>query len=170
METTSTIYKLTVLFMLEHSDCALTNAQISEFILNHLDANYLVLQQALSELAESGLAIRQRVQNASYYQATEEGRKTFSLLQEELPAQLKDSVLEYLEKHGYGKRAPILFPADCFTSENGQYRVHCQIFEGEKNLLDLTLTAPSEAAARHLRDGWAMKGQKVYEILMEELL
>ena len=170
MEPSSTFYKLAVLFMLKHSDSALANVQISEFMLNTLDANYLYLQQALSELTESGLTERQRIQNTSYYKITEEGIRTLEYFQEELPSAIQDSILSFLETTGYGKRALILCPSDCFSSENGQYRVHCQIFEEKTNLLDLTLTAPSEEAARHLCDTWALKSQRIYELIMEELL
>ena len=49
-----TLYKLIILYMLNEVDFPLTNSQISEFILDEGYTTYFKLQQALSELLESG--------------------------------------------------------------------------------------------------------------------
>lgn len=48
------LYKLIILYMLDKVDFPLTNSQISEFILNEGYTTYFKLQQALSELLDSG--------------------------------------------------------------------------------------------------------------------
>ena len=53
MSETFTLYKLIILYMLDKVDFPLTNAQISEFILNKGYTTYFKLQQALSELTEA---------------------------------------------------------------------------------------------------------------------
>ena len=50
-----TLYKLIILYMLQKVDFPLSNAQISGFILDKGYTNYFHLQQAISELIESGL-------------------------------------------------------------------------------------------------------------------
>ena len=60
-----TLYKLIVLYMLEQVDFPLTNAQISGFILDKGYTNYFHLQQAISELTDSGLIRSETVRNAS---------------------------------------------------------------------------------------------------------
>ena len=50
-----TLYKLMNLYMLKQVNFPLTNAQLSEFFLQHEYTNYFTLQQALNELQESGL-------------------------------------------------------------------------------------------------------------------
>ena len=55
MSETFTLYKLIILYMLDKVDFPLTNAQISEFILNKGYTTYFKLQQALSELTEAEL-------------------------------------------------------------------------------------------------------------------
>ena len=54
MDTSFKLYKLIVLYMLSKVDFPLTNAQISEFILDEGYTTYFKLQQAISELIESG--------------------------------------------------------------------------------------------------------------------
>ena len=60
-----TLYKLIILYMLNQVDFPLTNSQISEFILDKGYTTYFKLQQALSELLESGF-IRRRVYTSPY--------------------------------------------------------------------------------------------------------
>lgn len=52
------LYKLIILYMLDKVDFPLTNSQISEFILNEGYTTYFKLQQALSELLDSGLFVK----------------------------------------------------------------------------------------------------------------
>ena len=47
-----TLYKLIVLYMLDHVAFPLTQAQISSFILDKGYTNYLTLQQAIGELCD----------------------------------------------------------------------------------------------------------------------
>ena len=65
-----TIYKLIVLYMAQHSREALTNSQISEFILDREYTNYFHLQQAISELVEADLVTMDTRSNTSHYRIT----------------------------------------------------------------------------------------------------
>ena len=50
-----TLYKLMNLYMLKKVNFPLTNAQLTDFFLQHEYASYFTLQQALGELKDSGL-------------------------------------------------------------------------------------------------------------------
>ena len=50
-----TLYKLMNLYMLKQVNFPLTNAQLTDFFLEHEYTTYFTLQQALNELLESGL-------------------------------------------------------------------------------------------------------------------
>ena len=50
-----TTYKLIVLYMAKHATEALTNSQISEFILDREYTDYFQLQKVLSELTDTEL-------------------------------------------------------------------------------------------------------------------
>ena len=50
-----TIYKLTILNMLDKVDFPLTNTQISDFFLEQEYTDYFRVQQVLNDLADSGL-------------------------------------------------------------------------------------------------------------------
>ena len=70
------LYKLMVLYMLNKVDFPLTNSQISEFILDRDYTDYFQLQKVLSELVETELLRKRTISNSSYYEITEEGKKT----------------------------------------------------------------------------------------------
>lgn len=58
-----TLYKLIILYMLDKVDFPLTNSQISEFVLDKGYTDYFKLQQALSELADGGLILKESTHN-----------------------------------------------------------------------------------------------------------
>ena len=60
-----TLYKLMNLYMLKQVNFPLTNAQLTEFFLQHEYASYFSLQQALNELQESGLIRTEEVGNTA---------------------------------------------------------------------------------------------------------
>ena len=60
------LYKLIILYILNRVDFPLTNAQISEFILEEGYTTYFKLQQAISELVEANL-IREEPDFLPYY-------------------------------------------------------------------------------------------------------
>ena len=57
-----TLYKLIVLYMMKKVDFPLTNAQISEFILDKGYTTYFKLQQAISELIDSEFVEEETIQ------------------------------------------------------------------------------------------------------------
>ena len=64
------LYKLIILYMLDKVDFPLTNSQISEFILNEGYTTYFKLQQALSELLDSGFIREESTHTRTFYHLT----------------------------------------------------------------------------------------------------
>ena len=63
-----TIYKLTILNMLDKVDFPLTNTQISDFFLEQEYTDYFRVQQVLNDLADSGLIRTESTHsNTQYY-------------------------------------------------------------------------------------------------------
>ena len=52
-----TLYKLMILYMLDHVNFPLTNSQLTDFFLDHEYTTYFTLQQALNELKEAKRAM-----------------------------------------------------------------------------------------------------------------
>ena len=90
-----TLYKLIILYMLQKVDFPLSNAQISGFILDKGYTNYFHLQQAISELIESGLVRSETVRNASYLKITDSGNQTLEYFGEEVSDEIKKDIEKF---------------------------------------------------------------------------
>lgn len=165
-----TIYKLIVLYMLKNSEAALTNSQISDFILEHEYTNYFQLQQAVSELVEAELLEKHQISNTSRYLITDDGKNALSYFEEELSPDIKEEVKEYLKAEGVKIQEQFLTPADYYKTDKGTYAVRCQIIERNVSQMDLTMLAPGLEAAKSICRRWPDKCQAVYNKIMEELL
>ena len=58
MADTFTLYKLIILYLLDKVNFPMSNAQLSEFILEKEYTDYFTVQTALSELSETGFLTR----------------------------------------------------------------------------------------------------------------
>ena len=110
MADTFTLYKLIILYMLDKVSFPLSNAQLSEFILEKEYTDYFTVQTALSELNETGFLRMSTVRNTSLYHITEEGRKTLSYFQNRISSDIRDEIDAFLEEHSYELRNEISTP------------------------------------------------------------
>ena len=67
MAEAATQYKLIVLYMLDRVDFPLTNTQISNFMLNKDYTTYFTIQQAISELIDTGLIRTESTYNNTHH-------------------------------------------------------------------------------------------------------
>ena len=104
MADTLSLYKLIILKMLEQVEYPLTNSQITEFILDKEYTNYFTVQQALSEMDETGLVNLTTKRNNSLYHITDAGKNTLEFFGNKI----SDAILT--ELHGSRSCVP---PGNC---------------------------------------------------------
>lgn len=104
IESSFTLYKLIILYMLQNVNFPLSNTQISDFILEKEYTNYFHLQEALSELQDTKLIEIEKVRNTSYYHMTEEGSKTLSFFENEISPEIREEIDRYMKEHSYELR------------------------------------------------------------------
>ena len=92
-----TLYKLMNLYMLKKVNFPLTNAQLTDFFLQHEYASYFTLQQALGELKDSGLIHAESTHSTTRYEITKEGEETlhFFPIITSLPARTISSTVKF---------------------------------------------------------------------------
>ena len=163
-----TLYKLIILYMLDKVNSPLTNSQICNFLLDHDYTSYFHLQETLSEMTESQLISVSAVRDTSYYKVTEKGSATLSYFTNEISGVIKEEVLQYLEENHVEIRNRTAVLADYYKNTAQEYLVRCQV--KERNLIDLTLSVPTEEAARSICHKWEGKCQEIYAFIMKELL
>lgn len=164
------LYKLIILYMLSKVDFPLTNSQISEFILNEGYTNYFTLQQTISELAESGFIHEESTHSRTFYHLTDEGSQTLRFFKNDISSAIQDDINSFLTKKKYELKNEVSVKSDYYQNSNGDYSVRCQVFEQGSPLIDLTITAPTEAEAQTMSNNWTKKNQEIYAAIMASLL
>ena len=170
MADTFTLYKLIILYMLDKVRFPLSNAQLSEFILEKEYTDYFTVQSALSELTETGFLKINTVRNTSLYDITEEGRKTLSYFQNRLSSDIREEIDSFLSEHSFELRHETSTPADYYRTPEGDYAVRCRVLERDSVLIDLTVTVPVKEQAEAVCSHWRNKSQSLYAFIMKELL
>ena len=165
-----TLYKLIILYMLEKLDFPLTNAQISEFILEQGYTNYFTLQQAISEMVEAGFIREENTHNRTLYHLTEDGSQTISFFKDNISSAIRNDIDNYMKEKNYELKNEVSVKADYYKNTSKEWTVRCQITEQETTLLDLSLTVPTETEAVNVVNNWNRKNQELYALIMQNLL
>lgn len=156
--------------MLQKVDFPLTNAQISDFILEKGYTTYFTLQQAIGEMIEANLIRLESTHNRSLYHLTEEGEETIQFFQNKISPAIQNDILLFLKERQYDLKEETSIKADYYRNTSHEYSVRCQIQENGLSLIDLTLTVPSEVEAESIVNNWNRKNQELYALIMQNLL
>lgn len=170
MDTSFKLYKLIILYMLNKVDFPLTNAQISEFILDEGYTTYFKLQQAISELIESGFIREESTHSRTFYHLTEEGAETIYFFKNDISPAIQEDINTFLKEKQYELKNEVSVKSDYYRNPNREYSVRCQVIEHGVPLIDLTVTAPTEAEAETIANNWTKKNQEIYAMIMSNLL
>ena len=165
-----TLYKLMILYMLNSSNYPLTNARISEFMLQKGYATYFNLQTALSELSETGLIVSENTMNSSFFKSTEEGKRTLELLSNDINHSIKTEIKSFLSDNFKTIKSDLSAPANYKASGSGDYIVNLNINEYRTNLLSLSMSVPAENIAEKICSEWSKKCDDVYALLFNSLV
>lgn len=165
-----TLYKLIVLYMLEKVDFPLTNAQISEFILDRDYTTFFTLQSVLSELTDSGMIRQETIRNCSYFTITDSGSEALHYFQNRISKSIRDEIDQYMYDNKIKLRDEVSIISDYYKNTADEYSVHCVVKEKYSNPIDLTITVPDEAQAKAVCRNWKNHCQQIYEFVMRELL
>lgn len=167
---TLTLYKLIILYILDKVDFPLTNAQLSDFILEKEYTNYFNIQQAISELTTQELVTVSSIRHSSYYRITEAGKETLEFFNHKISDAIKNDILEYLRNNKYALREEVSNLADYYEEKKNEFVVRCQVKEQGSSIIDLSLIVPTEDAAIAICNNWRKNSQEVYSYLMKTLL
>ncbi len=164
-----TLYKLLVLYMLNRVSFPLTAAQISDFVLDRGYTNFLTLQQVISELTEAGMVSAQTIRNRTHLAITDEGRETLLFFENRISDAIKKDVNEHLTENEFALRNEVSVLGDYYKSTSGEYEAHLVAKDRGINLVDITLSVPTEEMAASICDNWQKKNQEIYQQLIKQL-
>lgn len=169
MNEVQTIYKLIVLSLLDRVDFALTNSQISAFMLEQQYTDYFTVQETLSNMVQTGLLQTENIRNSTYYTMTDGGKETLTYFGGDVSDGIKRDIVEYLKKNKLEMRNENAVTAD-YRRVNQDFVAQLQVKERDSLLIRLELAVPLEQQAIVLCDNWRKKSQQIYSYLMRELM
>ena len=164
-----TLYKLIVLYMLTRVDFPLTKAQVGDFVLGKEYTNFLTLQQAIGELIDAGLVTAQSIRNRTHLTITREGRETLSFFQNQINDSIKTDIDDFFRENEIELRNEVSILADYYKSTSGEYEAHLVAKEKNIDLVNITISVPSEETAVTICDNWQKKNQDIYQYLISQL-
>lgn len=164
------LYKLIILYMLEKVDFPLTNAHISNFMLDQDYTDYFTIQQVISELVDAEFITAETIRHNSRYQITESGRETLSFFRNKISSAIQDDIQTYLKKNKFRLRNETSTTSDYFEEKKGEYIVRLKVQEKTSTVIELNLTVPTEDDATKICSNWSSKSQDIYAMVFSTLL
>ena len=165
-----TLYKLMILYMLDHVNFPLTNSQLTDFFLDHEYTTYFTLQQALNELKEAGLIRMESTHNSSRYEITKGGDDTLSFFGNNISPAIIEDIDSYLKENKFRLRNEVGVISDFYKSTNQDYIVHCEVREGKSVLIGFDLSVPDKDQAETMASHWKERSQDIYAYVMKTLM
>lgn len=162
------LYKLIILYMLDRVDFPLTEAQISQFILDKGYTSYFNLQIVITELTEIDFIRPTKERNHSLYEITEQGKEAIELFEFKISDPIKLDILNYLKEQKIELRNESAISSDYYPSNN-EYIAQCSIKERNQTLLEIKLTVPTQEQAIHICDSWREKNEEIYQYLITQV-
>ncbi|MDO4622352.1 MAG: DUF4364 family protein, partial [Eubacteriales bacterium] len=167
IESSYSLYKLIILFMLRKVTFPLTNAQIADLFLSKNYTSYFHLQEVFQEMISTQLIETETKNHTTYYHLTDQGRSTLDYFENEISPEIRREISNYLVLHSYEMRNDSSTLADYFRTSNQDYIVNCMVKEGNQTLIELKFNVPTETAAQTLADNWKKNSQECYAALMK---
>ena len=94
-----TIYKLTILYMLDKSGFPLTNTQISNFFLEKEYTDYFSIQEVIGELTDSELIKAESTHSNTQYTLTAAGKNTLVYFKNKISEGIEADVKNFFDKN-----------------------------------------------------------------------
>ncbi len=165
-----TIYKLTILNMLDKVDFPLSNTQLTNFFLEQEYTDYFRVQQVISDLLDAELIRTESTHNNTHYYITAAGKETLNLLKDKISDAIELDINNYFAQNKLELRNDNSIIADYYRTPNRDFAVRCQYRQKDTNLIDLTLSVQTKEQAEAICNNWKKQNEDVYMYLMDILM
>ena len=165
-----TIYKLTILYMLDKAGFPLSNTQISNFFLEKEYTDYFRVQEVIGDLVNADLINFESTHSNTQYTLTAAGRETLGFFKDKITDGIENDVKRFFEKNKLEFRQENFILADYYKTTNQNYDVRCQVRSDSTTVLDLTLAVTTKEQAEAICNNWKNSNEDVYAYLMDILL
>jgi len=165
-----TIYKLTILYMLDKAGFPLSNTQLSNFFLEHDYTDYFRVQEVIGNLVDADLILAESTHSNTQYTLTAAGKETLEFFSDKITEGITLDVLNFFEANKMELRQETSVIADYYKTTNQNYAVRCQVRSDNSNVIDLTVSVKTKEQAEAICANWRKQHEDVYMYLMDTLM
>ncbi len=165
-----TIYKLTILYMLDKAGFPLSNTQLSNFFLEYDYTDYFRVQEVIGNLVDSHLILAESTHSNTQYTLTTAGKETLSFFSNKITDGITQDVAKFFDANRVALRQETSIIADYYKTTNQNYAVRCQVRSDNQSVIDLTLTVKTKDQAEAICANWRKQHEDVYMYLMDSLM
>jgi len=159
-----------ILYLLQQVSLPLSPGQISAFVVSQNYMTWFRMQEALTDLVDTGLVTAGTDPHMTYYEITKDGLADLQYLQGDLSAEFREDVRTFLQANGYEIRSAAGVTANYHYLDSEGYVVTCAVAEDGVPVIELQLHVPNEAAAQTACDRWKREHAAVYREVVQKLL
>ncbi|MDD7403144.1 MAG: DUF4364 family protein [Butyribacter sp.] len=163
------LYKLIILYFLSKAKQDITNAILSDFILEHGYTDYFSIQETLTALTEDNMIQANQTHTTCYYTITDKGWETLNFFVSQLPTDTIRQIDEYLAKHKIQIVEDTSIRTDYTKITSDEYLVRGTIMERGSTLMEVALSVPSEESAIDICKRFKSKSDDIYSYLLRTL-
>lgn len=156
------LQRLILLKIASSSMHQISNTRISEVAIESFNMNFFLVQQHLSELAESGFLTSSKIDGEVTYTITEEGLSILALFKGKLSDDIKSRIDKLFVYSKQQQRAE----ASYSLSETGEYSVDLILTERGLTSFRLTLSVPDEKQAIKICSAWRLEPSNLFGKIM----
>lgn len=165
-----TIYKITILYMLDKAGFPLTNTQISNFFLDRDYTDYFRVQEVIGDLVDADLILAETTHSNTQYTLTDSGKETLNYFENKLNDEIEEDVKKFFKENQMEFRQENSLLANYYRTTGQKYAVRCQARSDGETLVDLTLLVKTKEQAETICANWKEQNEEVYAYLMDLLL
>lgn len=165
-----TIYKLTILYMLDKAGFPLSNTQISNFFLEKEYTDYFRVQEVLGVLSSADLIKPVSSHANTQYALTPAGKETLGFFKDKINDSIEADVKDFFIKNKFEFKLENSIISDYYKISGQKYEVKCQIRSDGKTVVDITLSVSTKEQAEAICSNWKAQSDDVYAYLMDTLL
>ena len=162
--------KLLLLYIIKSIKYTISNAQLTDIVLEHSFINYFTLQQYISELEKSNFIKLEEKDNKEFVLLTRKGDSVLSLFKDRLSQSKVKSIDDYLSEQIDEIKRELNIFADYTPDNDDSFLVTLKALEGSCVLLDLNVSVPSKEQAKELCSKWKNNSSEIYNKIMEALI
>ncbi|WP_053956121.1 DUF4364 family protein [Inediibacterium massiliense] len=155
-------HKLILLYIFDKFSMALTNGQITQFVMEKDYMNYFLLQQFLGELVNTGMLEYSKNSDNFFYVLTEKGRRTLQYFKNRLSNDLIEQLDQSIEQKKQILLKEMQVMADYSKNGENEYIVDLKVIENNIMLIDLKLNVVSNKHAKQICEKWKKEAPNIY--------